>query len=567
MDEFEKEIKTGFLVEAKELLTSVEQCFLDLERRSGDPEILNTIFRLAHNLKGASGAVGFSDLADFTHKLESLLLALKDQRIPVSQSVVDLLLRSNDYLAKTIELLQENLEAVYANPGLASELERALTPSTSSESPVNLPPETLAFEPMSFSKSSSAAPAANKEENIRVSLMRIEKLLNNVGELSILQAVMTQQSLEKGTQISSLMRDTLSSMSKIIKETQTITMGLRMLPVKQTFQKMHRIVRDTSKSLGKEVELHISGEDTEIDKTVLEQLADPLLHIIRNAVDHGLEETEERELRGKSRAGRISLSASHQAGQILIEVRDDGRGLDADKLVAKAKAKGLIPADASLSHDQAHQLIFLPGFSTKEVVTDVSGRGVGMDVVKTNIAALQGHIEIISELGQGTSFRIFLPLTLAIIDSIVVRVENERFVIPLAQILEFFRPSKDDLNFVYGRSELVKLREETLSVFRLGSLIGRKSDEVTEACASTALIMSDGNYKFAVMVDQILTQQQVVIKSLGEEVRGRTGLMGSAILGDGKPALILDLIEITKSVRQSEQKKTQNNDKRKLEAA
>lgn len=554
MDSFELEIKTDFLNEAKELLTNTEQCFLILEKSPDDFENLNQIFRLAHNLKGSSGAVGFAGLSDFTHKLENLLIAVKEHKVKLTPAVVDLLLRTNDYLVATIDTLLSDLDAGYENAALAGELQLAasgeyagatedvaVTAEVSTE-------ESPAHDEEAPQKISRAAPAKNRDENIRVSLSRIEQLLNNVGELSILQAVMTEQSVTLGGNLPQLMRETLSSMTKIIKETQSLSMGLRMLPVKQTFQKMERLVRDTSKALGKKVEFHMSGEDTEIDKTVLEQLADPLVHIIRNAVDHGLESGEARTASGKLETGHIHLKAYHRAGQVIIEIRDDGKGLNGDVIVAKAKSKGLIPQDASPTPAQAHQLIFLPGFSTKENVTDVSGRGEGMDVVKTSVTALKGQVEIETELGKGTCFRICLPLTLAIIDSVIVMSDEHRFVIPLSQISEFYRPAAADVNFVMDREEIVSVRAETMGAHRLAELVnGKRPANVKPVSEYTALIVSDGNAnKSAILVDKIVAQQQVVIKQLSSESRDKVGFMGSAILGDGKPALILDLFELLK---------------------
>lgn len=579
MASFDDEIKIDFLTEAKELLSGTEQCFLNLEKNPSDFENLNLIFRLAHNLKGSSGAVGFNDLADFTHKLESLLLALKESRLVVTKSIVDLLLRTNDYLVHTIETLQGNLQASYVNAELAKELIDALDPNYGQGEPTDspgVPPilEETTLPSFTSAPESNIPPAVSsainkpKDENIRVSLSRIEKLLNNVGELSILQAVMVQQCVDFGSAMPQLMRDTLSSMTKIIKDTQSLSMGLRMLPIKQTFHKMERIVRDASKALGKDVELHLDGEETEVDKTVLEQLADPLVHIIRNAVDHGLEDPEFRLASGKPSVGHVYLSASHRAGQIVIEIRDDGKGLDAEKLISKAKSKGILPSDATVTPEQAYQLIFAPGFSTKEEVTDLSGRGVGMDVVRTNITALQGSIEIETQLGKGTCFRIFLPLTLAIIDSVIVCLDEERYVIPLPQVSEFFRPQASDINQVYDRSELLTLREEPLLVLRLSSLIGRSGTQSKPASSLTALIIRDPSHRaFAVLVDRIVSQQQVVIKPLGAEIKGKPGIMGSAILGDGKPALILDLFELTKSMSGQKNKKPQVKSNMKTEAA
>jgi two-component system chemotaxis sensor kinase CheA len=567
MSDFEYEIKVTFLAEAQDLLANTEKCFLCLESNPADIENLNLIFRLAHNLKGSSAVAGFADLASFTHHLESLLLALKEGRSAVTRTIIDLLLRTSDYLIQTIEALTANHDTRYTNPLLMEELIQAMNADGSNPAACNT--DTISTSSSQFEIFSTfgnekpgqacnvptlpgtpSPPAKSKEENIRVSLARIESLLNNVGELSILQAVMVQQGLGAGASLPQLMRTTMSAMSKIIKETQNISMGLRMLPIKQVFHKMERIVRDTSNALEKDVRIHLSGEETEVDKTILEQLSDPLVHMVRNSVDHGIEDTAGRAQAGKPTTGNVYLSAFHRASQIVIEVRDDGKGLDAEKLVQRAKEKGLIPQDANLTAEEAHQLIFAPGFSTKEAVTDISGRGVGMDVVKTNIAALQGQLSIETTKGQGTCIRILLPLTLAIIDSVIISVGKDRYVVPLSQVSEFFRPKEANINNACERSEILTIRNETLPAFRLANLIDRPENRQTVSWDLTAIVVRDSSSKksFALLVDRIVAQQQVVIKPLGKEVKGRVGIMGSAILGDGKPALILDLVELVKSV-------------------
>jgi two-component system chemotaxis sensor kinase CheA len=477
---------------------------------------------------------------------------------------MDLLLKTNDYLISTIDELKQDSAVINKNQELANELVYALelgakygnhggtgddkSESADDELAAEFAALTVESQQPVIKDASPSAPK-QKDENIRVSLSRIEKLLNNVGELSILQSVVIQQGLNWGDQMPQLMRDTLTAMAKIIKETQSLSMSLRMLPMRPTFQKMERIVRDTSKALGKNVELHLSGEETEVDKTILEQIADPLVHLIRNAVDHGLESPDERKKSDKSEVGHINLTASHRAGQIVIEIKDDGRGLDSEKLIKKAKEKGIISQDSNLTPEQAYQLIFAPGFSTKEEVTDVSGRGVGMDVVKTNITSLQGTIEIETELGRGTCFRVCLPLTLAIIDCIIIHSNEDRFVVPLVQVSEFFRPQETDLNFVYDRTELLTLRNESLAAFRLPTLLGQSTKTGQKpAWNLTALIIREsGGQSSAILVDRIVAQQQVVIKPIGNMVKGTAGIMGSAILGDGKPVLILDLLDLIKS--------------------
>jgi two-component system chemotaxis sensor kinase CheA len=316
-----------------------------------------------------------------------------------------------------------------------------------------------------------------------------------------------------------------------------------MVPLKATLQKMNRIVRDTSKTLNKNVKLHLVGEDTEIDKTVLENLSDPLVHIVRNAVDHGLETTEERIKAGKGEVGNVEIHAYHEGNNLVIQINDDGGGIDHNIIREKAIEKGLINANKEIPPHEMIQYIFHPGFSTKEQVTEVSGRGVGMDVVKTNIEGMSGSIEVVTEMGKGSIFKVCLPLTMAIIDGMVVRVGGEKYIIPLSQVHESLKPTKEIINTITGFGECLNLRGEVLPLFNIGNTLSRKMDEGTSQ-DKIAIIIHNANFNFAVLVDDILHQQQVVIKKLGEEIRSKKGFMGSSILGDGKPSFILDLNEL-----------------------
>ncbi len=364
----------------------------------------------------------------------------------------------------------------------------------------------------------------------------------SVGELVILQTVLQEQS-QAGNPLA--VRKTAQQLGKVTKEVQDISMGLRMIPLKQTFQKMQRIVRDTSTALGKKVQIELQGEETEVDKTVLENLADPLVHLIRNAVDHGIESTEERIKSGKPETGTVVLAAYQQSGSLVIEIRDNGGGINADRLRAKAVEKGILKPNTTMSDADAYNLIFHSGFSTKAQVTDVSGRGVGMDVVKTNIERLQGNIQLETELGKGTCFKIRLPLTLAIIDGMVIRLDDQRFVIPLTHIHECTRPGADDVSMVTGLGEVFLLRGENMPLFRLENLLGRRPKQLRPPSESTAIVVKTNQKNtFAVLVDEIVGQYQVVIKQLGLEHRNLRGYSGSAILGDGKPALILELNDL-----------------------
>jgi two-component system chemotaxis sensor kinase CheA len=384
------------------------------------------------------------------------------------------------------------------------------------------------------------------EESIRVSLSRLEKLLNSVGELVILQSVLREQSQGFNPH---LLRKTVHQMGKVTKEVQDISMSLRMVPLRQTFQKMQRIVRDTGNLLGKKVMLSTAGDDTELDKTVLEHISDPLVHLIRNACDHGIESPEKRIAAGKTETGFVALRAYHESGKLVIEVKDDGGGIDGERLQQKAVEKGILKPGARLTPQESIQLIFHPGFSTKAQVTEVSGRGVGMDVVKTNIEALQGEVLVETELGKGTTFKVILPLTLAIIDGMVVRNGSCRFVIPLSHVHETLRPTSKEVHSATGLGEVLMLRGENLPLYRLSQLLGQKRSQQDEAREQIAMVIRYTGQPFAVMVDDVLGQQQVVIKEVGAEIQSLQWMSGSAILGDGKPAIILEMNELVKPAK------------------
>ena len=375
-----------------------------------------------------------------------------------------------------------------------------------------------------------------------MSLSRVEKLVDNIGELVILQTVLTENRHQLPTQF---LQKTITQLAKISKEIQDIAMGLRLVPLKQTFQKMQRIVRDTAQSLNKDVLLEISGEDSELDKTVVDRLGDPLVHLVRNAVDHGLESTEARLAAGKSSQGTIKLRAYHRSGRIAIEVRDDGHGLNPDLLRKKGIEKGLISANQNYSDQELFALIFHPGFSTKSAVTDISGRGVGLDVVKTNIEKLlQGEVQLETVRGEGTCFRITLPLTMAIIDGMVVRAGRERYIVPLTHVHESVRPRQNDISSHTGLGLVLNLRGEAMPMHRLARLLGDNSPPQAENREETAIVVRSGTHPYAIIVDEIVGRQQVVIKKLGDELANVKGMSGGAILGDGCAAVILDLNEL-----------------------
>ncbi|MFT7536976.1 MAG: two-component system chemotaxis sensor kinase CheA, partial [Hyphomicrobiaceae bacterium] len=391
--------------------------------------------------------------------------------------------------------------------------------------------------------------AARVERTIKVSTTRLDMLVDMVGELVIAQSMVLQDPAIQCLDGQTLARN-IGQVGKITRDLQEAAMSLRMVTVKSTFQKMARLVRDVASKSGKRVALSIAGEETELDRNVVEQISDPLVHMIRNAIDHGIELPAVRTSVGKGEEGQLSLSAYHQGGSIVIEIRDDGRGLDRDRVFAKAVSKGLISNDATshaMTDGEVFNLIFLPGFSTAEAVTDLSGRGVGMDVVRRNIEALRGKIEIESTLGSGTVFRLRLPLTLAIIDGMIVRVGQSRFVVPTLSIEQSFRPNAEDIHHVVDRGECVHVRGAVLPVYRLKEIFDQ-ADGCADLGEGILIVVEVDGHRSCLFVDEILGQQQVVIKSLGMSRERNVGLSGGAIMTDGRVALIIDVGTLVESV-------------------
>ena len=376
---------------------------------------------------------------------------------------------------------------------------------------------------------------------VRVATEKIDRLVNLVGELVITQAMLAQASQQSNTmQGEEMMSAALLQLDRQTRELQERVMGIRMVPVEMVFSRFPRMVHELGKQLGKDVELLMEGQATELDKTFIEMLVDPLTHLVRNAVDHGMETKEERRMTGKPAMGSISLVASSRGGHIHIEVKDDGKGLNRDRILRKALDRGLIAPGSRPSDEELNLLIFEPGFSTVEQVSDLSGRGVGMDVVRQNVRALGGRIEVESETGKGTLIRLVLPLTLAILDGLTVRVGDETYVFPLASVLESFQRQTADVQTVKGDREVISLRGEFIPVVRLQNLLAVGSNPDASERTLLVLVESEGR-RAAMAVDELLGQQQVVIKSLETHYKRVEGISGATILGDGRVALILDV--------------------------
>jgi two-component system chemotaxis sensor kinase CheA len=373
---------------------------------------------------------------------------------------------------------------------------------------------------------------------IKVDTLKLDSLIDLVGELVIAQSLVVQNPELNTLRSEQLNRD-LAQLGHISKDLQRTAMSLRMVPIRGMFQKMHRLVRDLTAKTGKQVQLLTEGEDTELDRTVVEEISDPLVHMIRNSVDHGIEKPEVRRQRGKSAQGLIWLKAYHRGGNIVVEIRDDGSGLDRDRILAKALEKGLVKPEEPLSDSQIYNLIFAAGFSTADKVTDISGRGVGLDVVRRNIDKLRGKVEILSTPGQGSTFRIYLPLTLAIIDGLLVGIGEHRYIVPTLAVCESFQPRAGMISTTLGRGEMINVRGRLLPLLRLYAHLGIQPG-TTEATRSIVLVVESGKEMRCLLVDQLLGKQEVVIKSLGEMFRGNRYLAGAAILGDGRVGLILD---------------------------
>lgn len=680
-----------FYEESFEGLDVMESSLLELDCENVDKEMINTIFRSAHSIKGSSGTFGFTDITEFTHVLETLLDQIREGSRRITQEHIDLLLKSVDCLRGLLHSLQNmeeaelgeskelislfnaildgddkpntsNAPASTNSPGKTSEIEGdpgsltvwsvrfipdenmlrtgnepvrmfrelaelgdltseaivskvpdivGLNPelcylgwvlTLTSEQPkeriteifewviddaeisitevaglfgdmeievaevdADVEPEDVASAPTKITEDTLQVPdiveektavvkapsakdgsiRSNETSSIRVGTDKIDNLVNLVGELVITQSMLGQLGTEFDASKLAKLQEGLAQLEHNTRELQESVMRIRMLPISFTFSRFPRMVRDLSRQLGKKVDIKLIGEQTELDKTVMEKIGDPMVHLVRNSLDHGLETPEERIEAGKPEMGLITLNAYHQGGSITIEIMDDGRGLNRKKIIAKAIKNGLIGENDTLNDDQINDLLFQPGFSTADKVTDVSGRGVGMDVVRRNIQSLNGTIEVFSEEGIGSKFTIRLPLTLAILDGQLIQLGAQTYIIPLISILESLQADARLINHVAGGCDVLRLREDYLPIIRLWEIFGVEpvSKDISD---SLLVVLESGNEKIALVVDDLLGQQQVVIKSMESNYKKVEGISGATILGDGTVSLILDITDIIK---------------------
>jgi two-component system chemotaxis sensor kinase CheA len=687
----------AFYEESAEAIGQMENALLRLDAGTPDPELINTIFRVAHSIKGGAATFGFSEISSFTHTLETLLDELRAQRVKVTPALSDLLLRSIDIMREMLRLqqaqqpidqqrvadLQFDLELAVAHSAIPTAPDASAVAGRAAPVPVPesepvlperthgttyrinfrpylhllargndplrmfrelrelgdlhvavdvsaLPPieeidpencylswrltlntdsprqsiievfdwaegdcelEVAALERPSTAASpvgaaSGSAPSAGSDEllragspqddgrtvkagdasrvldagktldvhksgeagSIRVSVEKIDDLMNSVGELVITQSMLGQfGALLDGAQGQRL-RAGLAQLERNVRELQESVMRVRMVPISFVFSRFPRMVRDLSQRLSKQVELRMTGSDTELDKTVLEKIGDPLVHLVRNCVDHGIEMPAQRVAAGKEPCGLVHMHAYHRGSSIVVEVTDDGGGLKHDRILAKARERAMIGPDEELSDEQIGSLIFLPGFSTQEQANDVSGRGVGMDVVKRNVEELGGSIEVQSKAGEGSRFTIILPLTLAIVDGQTIAIGDETYIVPLTAIIESLQMRSASVNHVVGRGEVLTFRGEYLPVLRLQKHFNSKSQRPTEANEGLIMVVEGDGRRVGLCVDELRGQQQVVVKTLEDNYGHVEGIAGATILGDGSVALILDVANLTRAV-------------------
>ena len=598
----DQELLEGFLAETTELLEKLDDDLISLEKSPDDAELMNRIFRSIHTVKGASSFLGFDLLVKVTHKTEDVLNRLRKAELTLNPQIMDVILEAVDLvktlvadikageivereleetIAKLIPFLSENaVEARVLAPLFAPQKEQVAEPrqgASESEPPQPAAPasETAPLAPQIAApvpeppvpapraaapapqlkavpaKEPAAKPAAAKGEEladnstVRVDVKRLDDLMNQVGELVLERNRMIQLHSDFQTGLDPAgFGDDFGKLSKrlnfVTSELQMQVLKMRMLPVEKVFKKFPRIVRNLARDLGKEVDLVIMGEETELDRSVVDEIGDPLIHLIRNALDHGLETPDERLAAGKSRCGTVVLSAAHEGNQIVISIKDNGRGIDPERVSRKALEKGLITEEqlALMGSREILDLLFLPGFSTKEQATDLSGRGVGMDVVRTNIRKLNGIIEIKNEVGKGSEFILKLPLTLAIIQSLLVEVEREVYSIPLASVIETMRVNKDEFHMIGGQ-EVLKLRDSVLPLLRLQRTFNCQ-ESTADRSTCYVVIVGVAEKRLGLVVTRLLGQQEVAIKSLGKFLANLPGIGGSTIMGDGRVALIVD---------------------------
>ena len=589
LDEDDRVILEDFVLESIEGLDSIEIKLMELEENPDDMDIINSIFRPFHTIKGVSGFVNLNKINKLAHSAESLLDKARSKQLVIQDTIVDIILEVVDVLKKMVTDVQDGLAngrrldkgleiapliarldeisslekipekqrvgEILVRKGKISAVDVEQGLEIQKKNPDKKLGTILVQEKKTGSEEIISALREQKkpgrqqvDHHIKVDMIKLDNLVDLTGELVIAQA-MLKQNISGITANNQQLYRNLSQLSQITSGLQTTAMSMRMVPIKATFQKMVRLVRDLAKNSGKKVTLKMSGEDTEIDRNVVEELYQPMVHMIRNSVDHGIETPDERKAAGKAETGTVFLRAYHQGGKIVVEIKDDGRGLDKERILDKAESSNIITGRNELTNSEIYNLIFRPGFSTAKKVTDISGRGVGMDVVKKAIEKLKGHVEIDSSQGQGSTFIINLPLTLAIIEGMVVRVGRMKYIIPALAILESLKPDKKQCSTVEGKGEMIMCRGSLIPLIRLDKLFNVKGDSV-HPWEGLVVAVEHEDERRSLLLDELLGKEEVVIKNLGEGMQNIKGISGGAIMGDGRIALILDMAGIFELARQ-----------------
>jgi two-component system, chemotaxis family, sensor kinase CheA len=533
-----------FVLESREHLANIESELLRLENTPDDSEAVHALFRSFHTIKGLAAIANTETAREVAHQTENLLDEVRSGSRGVTSGLIDLALASADFLGEVVSAAEQLDRGEAAEiPEEANVLLDRLYAAIGC--PAALETEAPADAGAVVKRSGTLSVRQTSGSSVKVDTRKLDQLVDLVGELVIAQSLVQLDPTLASLGDSKTAKN-LNQLGRITTELQKTAMSLRVVPVGQSFRRMARVFRDLVLESGKLATLETNGEDAELDRTIVEQLADPLMHMVRNAVDHGLEKPADREKAGKPPEGRIRLSATHQSGHVVIEVSDDGRGLDQERILRKAIERGLVKEQVQLTPAETLELIFEPGFSTSEQVTAISGRGVGMDVVKREIEKLRGRVEVRSEPGKGTTFLLRVPLTLAIIDALVVKHGNNRFILPLFTVREILKPGGQTINTVEGRNEVALLRDRVVPVLRMEALLGESVLSLRDGRARPTeelvlVVVEAGPRRVALAVDEVVGKQEVVIKSLGDWMGRVRGVAGGAILGDGSVGIILDL--------------------------
>ncbi len=564
-----------YLAEAGEQLEQSELLLVKIESEPEEPEHLNALFRAMHTIKGSSAVVGLARVKELAHESEQLLDSARRGDVVLTGSLADLVLAAIDELRRLVDCAR-NIDRhrpepePSADPGLLRRLKAAvaaavprvnakavasapISSSFESDSPAEVDLATDPSEPpiedagawnmaQPAGDSNTPEPRRTKvapRDSVRVDSERLDKLVEMIGELVIAESMVSHSPDLRASPVFARLARQVGQMDKLSRALQEHAMSLRMVPVRETFQRTRRVVRDVAKRSGKEVALVLEGESIELDKTVVDMLGDPLMHLVRNAIDHGLESPEERLAAGKPREGKLEIRAKYVGDQVHIEVRDDGRGLDTDRILEKATERGLVAPGQTLTEAQIFALIFEPGLSTAKVVTDLSGRGVGTDVVRSAIESLRGRVEVLSTRGKGATFRIRLPLTLAAIDGMLVLVAGRRYIVPTLSIVRTVQRASARITDLLNGSRAIQLNGKWVPVYSLRHTLDPNSkDDAAEL--PLVVVVENGDERAGFAVDRLLGQQQIVVKSIGAAI-SVPGIAGGAILPDGTVGLVLEL--------------------------